>query len=131
MLLDTGADVTLIPKSAVYELGLTPGSEDSYELIAFDGSRSELRVGDQVLERSDVNYYFQYDPGRRFSRIGFNGSLGDSIDFANIRVGQGGNFGLFFSPTRSTGRRCSSWDMPTTGCRTLSATCSRRTGWCS
>lgn len=40
MLLDTGADVTLVPKSAVYELGLTPGSEASYELIAFDGSRS-------------------------------------------------------------------------------------------
>jgi hypothetical protein len=40
MLLDTGADVTLIPKSAVDALGLTPGAEDSYELIAFDGSRS-------------------------------------------------------------------------------------------
>jgi predicted aspartyl protease len=40
MLLDTGADVTLIPKSAVSELGLTAGSEESYELIAFDGSRS-------------------------------------------------------------------------------------------
>src|SRR5687768_17771944 len=24
-----------------------------------------------------------------------NGALGDSIDFANVRVGQGGNFGLF------------------------------------
>lgn len=57
--------------------------------------RERLRVGDEVLERSDVNYYFQYDPGRRFSRIGFNGALGDSIDFANIRVGQGGSFGLF------------------------------------
>ena len=40
MLLDTGADVTLIPKSAVSELGLSAGSEESYELIAFDGSRS-------------------------------------------------------------------------------------------
>lgn len=40
MLLDTGADVTLIPKSAVSELGLATGSGESYELIAFDGSRS-------------------------------------------------------------------------------------------
>jgi hypothetical protein len=52
-------------------------------------------VGSQLLERSDVNYYFQIDPGRRFSRIGFNGSLGDSIDFTNVRVGQGGAFQLF------------------------------------
>lgn len=43
MLLDTGADVTLIPKSAVDELGLTPDSE-SYELMAFDGSRSLAQV---------------------------------------------------------------------------------------
>jgi hypothetical protein len=57
--------------------------------------RDRLRVGSQVLERSNVNYYFQIDPGRRFSRVGFNGVLGDSIDFANGRVGQGGDFGVF------------------------------------
>jgi hypothetical protein len=57
--------------------------------------REQLRVGRQVLERSDVNWYFQYDPGRRFSRIGVNGVLGDSIDFANGRVGQGGDLTLF------------------------------------
>jgi hypothetical protein len=57
--------------------------------------REKLRVGNKVLERSDVNYYFQLDPSRRFSRIGFSGALGDSIDFANGRVGQGGNFSLF------------------------------------
>jgi hypothetical protein len=57
--------------------------------------REKLRVGSQVLERSDVNYYFQFDPGRRFSRIGVNGALGDSIDFANVRVGQGGSLTLF------------------------------------
>jgi Domain of unknown function (DUF5916)/Carbohydrate family 9 binding domain-like len=57
--------------------------------------KEQLRVGRQVLERSDVNYYFQFDPGRRFSRIGLNGALGDSIDFANGRVGQGGDLNLF------------------------------------
>src|SRR5436853_3776803 len=41
--------------------------------------------------RSNVNYYFQIDPGRRFSRIGGSVLLGDSIDFANGRVGQGGD----------------------------------------
>lgn len=44
MLLDTGADVTLIPRSAVSELGLQPDSEESYELMAFDGSRSLAQV---------------------------------------------------------------------------------------
>ncbi|MEA2603420.1 MAG: hypothetical protein QOF89_4412 [Acidobacteriota bacterium] len=57
--------------------------------------RERLRVGSQVLERSDVNYYFQFDPGRRFSRVGVNVILGDSIDFANGRVGQGGDLSLF------------------------------------
>lgn len=57
--------------------------------------REKLRVGNQVLERSDVNYYFQFDPGRRFSRIGISGALGDSVDFANVRVGQGGSLTLF------------------------------------
>lgn len=57
--------------------------------------REQLRVEDEVLERSRVTYYFQIDPGRRFSRIGFDGAVGDAIDFANVRVGQGGTFGIF------------------------------------
>jgi len=40
MLLDTGADVTLIPKSAVDQLGVVHGSEEECELMGFDGSRS-------------------------------------------------------------------------------------------
>jgi hypothetical protein len=57
--------------------------------------RERLRVGNQTLERSDISYYFQLDPGRRFSRIGVSGVLGDAIDFANVRVGQGGDLSLF------------------------------------
>jgi predicted aspartyl protease len=44
MLLDTGADVTLVPKSAVDRLGVTHGSEEEYELMGFDGSRSFAQV---------------------------------------------------------------------------------------
>ena len=40
MQLDTGADVTLIPQEAVPQLGLTL-SETQYELISFDGRRSQ------------------------------------------------------------------------------------------
>jgi predicted aspartyl protease len=39
MLIDSGADVTLVPKSAVDSLGLEL-SATKYELIAFDGARS-------------------------------------------------------------------------------------------
>jgi hypothetical protein len=57
--------------------------------------KETLRVGTEILERNNVFYWFQIDPGRRWSRVGVNGSLGDAIDFANVRVGQGGNLGLF------------------------------------
>jgi predicted aspartyl protease len=38
LLIDTGADITLLPRSAVERLGVTPSSQ--YELISFDGTRS-------------------------------------------------------------------------------------------
>lgn len=40
LLLDTGADVTLLPMNAVNRLGLKPESEHRYELVGFDGQRS-------------------------------------------------------------------------------------------
>lgn len=44
MLLDTGADVTLIPRSSVDQLGLAPDAEEGYELMGFDGTRSLAQV---------------------------------------------------------------------------------------
>ena len=38
LLIDSGADVTLLPKSAVAALGI--GSSGTYELIGFDGAKS-------------------------------------------------------------------------------------------
>ncbi|MGE0130865.1 MAG: retropepsin-like aspartic protease [Blastocatellales bacterium] len=38
MLIDSGADVTLLPRSLVERLGIVPGA--GYELMAFDGSVS-------------------------------------------------------------------------------------------
>lgn len=40
LLIDTGADMTLIPRAAVEKLGLKPQSGNDYELLGFDGSRS-------------------------------------------------------------------------------------------
>ena len=40
MLLDTGADVTLLPRGAVERLGVSPLPGQRYELMGFDGARS-------------------------------------------------------------------------------------------
>jgi hypothetical protein len=40
LLLDTGADVTLLPRAAVERLGVPARTDQSYELMGFDGSRS-------------------------------------------------------------------------------------------
>jgi len=43
MLIDSGADVSLIPKSSVRLLGLEDGEQEGYELMGFDGSKSVAR----------------------------------------------------------------------------------------
>ena len=44
MLLDSGADVTLIPQTSVSLLGVVIDNNESYELMGFDGSLSQARV---------------------------------------------------------------------------------------
>jgi len=44
MLIDTGADVTLIPKNAVFQLGLFLETNEQYELMGFDGNLSVASV---------------------------------------------------------------------------------------
>jgi hypothetical protein len=46
LLLDTGADTTLLPRSAVIRLGVKPDPALQYELIGFDGSRSTTQAVD-------------------------------------------------------------------------------------
>ena len=40
LLLDTGADITLLPRTAVERLGVPPLADQQYELMGFDGSTS-------------------------------------------------------------------------------------------
>ena len=40
LLLDTGADVTLLPRASVQALGVSPVADVRYELMGFDGSKS-------------------------------------------------------------------------------------------
>jgi len=44
VLLDTGADVTLLPRMTVERLGVPLLANEQYELMGFDGSRSFARV---------------------------------------------------------------------------------------
>jgi hypothetical protein len=44
MLLDTGADVTLIPGAVLDSLGSDIVSNSSYELVGFDGNKSLAQV---------------------------------------------------------------------------------------
>lgn len=47
LLLDTGADITLLPRVAVERLGIAPISGGGYEILGFDGSKS---VGHDLSE---------------------------------------------------------------------------------
>jgi hypothetical protein len=49
LLIDTGADATLIPQATLVPLGLQPIADLTYELVAFDGTRSIARVADLDL----------------------------------------------------------------------------------
>jgi len=44
MLLDSGADVTLVPQTSVDQLGIEVNLNEGYELIGFDGNTSVARV---------------------------------------------------------------------------------------
>src|SRR4051794_21199079 len=44
MLMDTGADVTLLPRTATDQLGATADPDKQYELIGFDGSTSLAQI---------------------------------------------------------------------------------------
>src|SRR5258707_5717042 len=44
MLLDTGADVTLLPRECIDQLQIPPDPSQVYELMGFDGTRSTARA---------------------------------------------------------------------------------------
>jgi hypothetical protein len=46
MLIDTGADATLLPRGAIARLGITPDPALQYELVGFDGTRSTTQAVD-------------------------------------------------------------------------------------
>jgi len=54
-----------------------------------DLNLSATRIAGETLQRTNVFFFFQVDPSRRFSRIEVDGNIGDEFDFDNARVGDG------------------------------------------
>jgi len=55
--------------------------------------KEQVRFNNVLLTQTYVPWVFQIDPGRRFTRVILNGRFGQFADFANLRVGHGGNIG--------------------------------------
>lgn len=60
MLIDTGADVTLVPKAVLAELELAPLLESRYELVGFDGGSSFAAVVQLELVFCQRSYKGQF-----------------------------------------------------------------------
>jgi hypothetical protein len=64
MLLDSGADVTLVPQSAVQRLGVASQQADGIELVGFDGRRSTapvVRLDLGLLGKTFKGRYLTFD----------------------------------------------------------------------
>lgn len=59
-----------------------------------DLSSEAVRVQEELLSKQQLVFFAQVDPSRRFPRIGINGLLGEEVDYANARIGRGGEVGL-------------------------------------
>jgi hypothetical protein len=67
LLLDTGADITLLPRSAVTRMGIKTDSNVRYELVGFDGNRSTTQGVDLdmiFLQKAFRGRYLLIDEAR-------------------------------------------------------------------
>lgn len=80
LLIDTGADITLLPRWAIAGLGISPGAGTRFELISFDGSRSTAEAVD--LDMIFLNKSFQ---GQYLVTDGEHGILGRDV-LATLRM---------------------------------------------
>lgn len=54
----------------------------------------KIRAGDVALPRTQFHYFLQASPGRLFNRVSLEGWIGEEIDFAHARVGDGARVSL-------------------------------------
>jgi hypothetical protein len=74
LLLDTGADITLLPRNAVERLGVRPLSGQDYQLLGFDGTPRAA----QAVEL-DVIFLMRVYRGRYLLIDGDHGILGRDV----------------------------------------------------
>jgi hypothetical protein len=55
----------------------------------------EVRVGPELLGQTALYVFLQVDPGRRWPRIGLEGTTGEQIDYDNAREGDGTSVSVF------------------------------------
>ena len=78
MLIDTGADATLLPRSAVAGLGIMFDPSLQYELLGFDGTRSTAQAVDL-----DMHFLYRAFRGRYLIIDADHGVLGRDV-LANL-----------------------------------------------
>jgi len=76
---------------------ITPGfgfdaKKDSF--VRFEFRFDEVLGVEKTFERDWVHYFLFFTPGKRFTRFGLSGNIGDQVDFANDRLGDGGTVNL-------------------------------------
>ncbi|MEO8349691.1 MAG: hypothetical protein ABI610_12325, partial [Acidobacteriota bacterium] len=59
--------------------------------VAFD----KVRAGARTFDRTQLLYQVEGSPSRVFNRFGINGNIGEQVDFANSRPGDGASINLF------------------------------------
>jgi hypothetical protein len=67
LLLDTGADATLLPRAAIVQLGIQPDPALQYDLIGFDGNRTSAQAVDLdmiFLQKAFRGRYLLIDAAR-------------------------------------------------------------------
>ena len=75
----------------------TPGfafdaRKDSF--VRFEFRFDEVLGVEKTFDRHWVHYRFYFTPGKRFTRIELTGNVGDQVDFANDRLGDGATVNL-------------------------------------
>ncbi len=74
--------------------GITLAGAKNLQVGAVLHFSEQYRVGNDLLSENYLDWFIQFDPSRRFTRITFNGFAGERIDFANSRVGHGATISL-------------------------------------
>jgi hypothetical protein len=71
---------------------ITPGfafdaRKDSF--VRFEFRFDEVLGLERTFDRHWVHYFFFFTPSKKFTRFGLEGNIGDQVDFANDRLGEG------------------------------------------